>query len=58
MIKKYVYGHPFSTEATVEEFVACHEELPYFETEGEGSFVLKLAEKKSKTHIGSLSRGD
>lgn len=57
MIKKYVYGHPFSTEATVEEFAACDEELSYFEMDGEGSFVLKLAENDIIYGLGEQIRG-
>ena len=57
MIKKYVYGHPFPTEATVEIIDTCKEALPYFETDGQGTFHMKLADNDIVYGLGEQIRG-
>ena len=44
MIQKYVYGHPFPTDAVVKEIETAKEPLPFFETDNQGSFTYTLAE--------------
>ena len=38
MIKKFVFGHPFSTCAVVKDIEKSEGKLPYFTTDGNGNF--------------------
>ncbi len=57
MIKKYVFGKPFPTQATIKEIEACTDKLPYFETNGEGVFTLPLRENDIVYGLGEQVRG-
>ena len=57
MIKKYVYGNPFSTEATVEMIEKSEGRIPYFEADGQGNFTLELAENDIVYGLGEQIRG-
>ncbi|MDD6270126.1 MAG: glycoside hydrolase family 31 protein [Oscillospiraceae bacterium] len=57
MIKKYVYGNPFSTEAAVENIIPSEDSIPYFEADGQGNFTLTLAENDIVYGLGEQIRG-
>lgn len=57
MVKKYVFGNPFFTEAVVEAVESSEEKLPYFETDGQGNFSLNLAENDIVYGLGEQIRG-
>lgn len=57
MIQKYVYGHPFPTDAVVKEIETAKEPLPFFETDNQGSFIYTLAEDDIVYGLGEQIRG-
>ena len=57
MIQKYVYGHPFPTDAVVKEIETAKEPLPFFETDTQGSFTYTLAEDDIVYGLGEQIRG-
>lgn len=57
MIKKYVYGEPFPTEAVVKDISASADTLPYFETSGKGGFFYRLSEDDIVYGLGEQIRG-
>ena len=57
MIQKYVYGHPFPTDAVVKEIETAKEPLPFFETDNQGSFTDTLAEDDIVYGLGEQIRG-
>ena len=57
MIQKYVYGHPFSTDAVVQEIENTKGPLPFFETDNQGSFIYTLAEDDIVYGLGEQIRG-
>lgn len=57
MIQKYVYGHPFPTDAVVKEIETAKEPLPFFETGNQGSFTYTLAEDDIVYGLGEQIRG-
>ena len=57
MIQKYVYGHPFPTDAVVKEIETAKEPLPFFETDNQGSFTYTLAEDDIVYGLGEQIRG-
>ena len=56
MIQKYVYGHPFPTDAVVKEIETAKEPLPFFETDNQGSFTYTLAEDDIVYGLGEQIR--
>lgn len=57
MIKKYVYGEPFPTEAAVQETAAESGAIPYFETDGSGRFVYHFSDDDIVYGLGEQVRG-
>lgn len=57
MIKKYSYGTPFPTEAVVLELESSKEPLPFFETDGAGTFTYSLSEEDIVYGLGEQIRG-
>ena len=57
MIKKYVFGEPFPTEAVVNDITAEKGTLPYFETDGKGGFAYRLSEEDIVYGLGEQIRG-
>lgn len=57
MIQKYVYRHPFPTDAVVKEIETAKEPLPFFETDNQGSFTYTLAEDDIVYGLGEQIRG-
>ena len=57
MIKKYIYGKPFPTEAVVKDISASEDTLPYFETDGKGGFFCRLSEDDIVYGLGEQIRG-
>lgn len=57
MIQKYVYGHPFPTDAVVKEIETAKEPLPFFETDNQGSFTYTLVEDDIVYGLGEQIRG-
>ena len=57
MIKKYVFGTPFPTEAVTKEIDVCNERLSYFETDEKGNFVTVLSESDIVYGMGEQIRG-
>ena len=57
MIQKYVYGHPFPTDAVVKEIETAKEPLPFFETDNQCSFTYTLAEDDIVYGLGEQIRG-
>jgi alpha-glucosidase len=57
MIKKYVYGNPFPTEAVVVEQEVSDGKIPFFETDGKGVFTRTLGEKDVVYGLGEQVRG-
>ena len=57
MIKKYVYGHPFPTEAAVKKIESSEDMLPFFETDNSGTFIYELSEDDIVYGLGEQIRG-
>lgn len=57
MIKKYVFGNPFPTDAVVKNVEKSCDKLPYFETDGNGSFTYRLGENDIVYGLGEQVRG-
>ncbi len=57
MIKKYIYGNPFNTEAVIEDIEASKDELQFFDLDSEGSFFYSLKEKDIVYGLGEQVRG-
>ncbi len=57
MIKKYIYGNPFPTEAVVKEIKVSEDKMPFFETDGRGRFTFNLAEHDIVYGLGEQIRG-
>lgn len=57
MIKKYVYGNPFPTDAVVKDIEKSEDKLPFFETDGHGKFTYNLAENDIVYGLGEQIRG-
>lgn len=57
MIKKYVYGEPFPTEAVVKDISVSSDTLPYFESDGKGEFICHLSEDDIVYGLGEQIRG-
>lgn len=57
MIKKYIYGNPFSTDAVVKDIGKSEDKLPFFETDGHGKFTYNLAENDIVYGLGEQIRG-
>lgn len=57
MIKKYVFGEPFPTEAVVKDMTAESGKLPYFERDNEGGFVYHFSEDDIVYGLGEQIRG-
>jgi alpha-glucosidase len=57
MIKKYIYGNPFNTEAVIEDIEASKDELQIFDLDSEGSFFYSLKEKDIVYGLGEQVRG-
>lgn len=68
MIKKYVYGTPFPTDAVVLDVQPSTDALPFFETDQQGTFTYSLSENDivyvwanrfvaSTREAGSMSAG-
>lgn len=57
MIRKYVYGNPFPTEACVMDIPACTDSLPYFEEQESGAFAYSLKEDDIVYGLGEQIRG-
>ncbi|MBR6671155.1 MAG: alpha-glucosidase [Ruminococcus sp.] len=57
MIKKYVFGTPFPTEAITKEIDVCNERLTYFETDEKGNFITILSESDIVYGMGEQIRG-
>lgn len=57
MIKKYVYGEPFPTEAVINDVPAASDKLPYFETDNDGIFTYHFAESDIVYGLGEQIRG-
>lgn len=57
MIKKYVYGNPFPTDAVVKDIEKAEDKLPFFETDGRGGFIYNLAEDDIVYGLGEQIRG-
>jgi alpha-glucosidase len=57
MIKKYVYGNPFPTDAVINDVENSTGKIPYFETEGKGSFTYDFSEDDIVYGLGEQLRG-
>ena len=57
MIKKYVYGNPFPTDAVVESIEKSEDKLPFFELNSNGEFVYHLLEDDIVYGLGEQVRG-
>lgn len=57
MIRKYVFGKPFETEAVIEKVMPSKGELPYFTHIKEGEFTLDLLENDIVYGLGEQIRG-
>ena len=57
MIRKYTFGHPFSTEAVVKTIEAEHAQLPYFSIRTEGT-ALSAALNVEQSVLNSLKKGE
>ena len=42
MIRKYVYGNPFPTEAVVKDIKKSEDKLPFFEIDNQGRINLSM----------------
>ena len=57
MIRKYVYGAPFPTEAVVKDIEASTDEPPFFDTDDNGSFKYTFSENDIVYGLGEQIRG-
>lgn len=57
MIKKYVYGAPFPTDAVVLDVQPSTDALPFFETDQQGTFTYSLSENDIVYGLGEQIRG-
>ncbi len=57
MIKKYVYGTPFPTEAVVRSIDVSSGKLPFFKTDDSGVFSYELSEDDIVYGLGEQIRG-
>ncbi|MGN0607040.1 MAG: TIM-barrel domain-containing protein [Oscillospiraceae bacterium] len=57
MIKKYIFGNPFPTNATVKEIEKSDEKLPFFDTDGDGKFTYILDDDDIVYGLGEQIRG-
>ncbi len=57
MIKKYVYGTPFPTEAVVRSIDVSSDKLPFFKTDDSGVFSYELSEDDIVYGLGEQIRG-
>ena len=57
MIKKYVYGNSFPTDAVVESIEKSEDKLPFFEVNGNGEYVYHLLEDDIVYGLGEQVRG-
>lgn len=57
MIKKYVYGNPFPTDAVVKDIEKAEDKLPFFEIDGYSGFTYNLAENDIVYGLGEQIRG-
>ena len=57
MIKKYIYGNPFPTEAVVEDIAVAEGKIQFFDTTTEGVFGYNLAEEDMVFGLGEQIRG-
>ena len=57
MIKKYVYGTPFPTDAVVLDVQPSADALPFFETDQQGTFTYSLSENDIVYGLGEQIRG-
>ncbi len=57
MIKKFVFGHPFSTCAVVKDIEKSEGKLPYFTTDGNGNFEYSFSENDIVYGLGEQARG-
>ncbi|MGN1100987.1 MAG: TIM-barrel domain-containing protein, partial [Huintestinicola sp.] len=57
MIKKYVYGTPFPTDAAVISIDASEDKLPFFETDNKGEFTYTLSDDDIVYGLGEQIRG-
>ena len=56
MIKKYVYGDPFFTDAVVKDIEKSEDKLPYFDVK-DGVFTYALSEDDIVYGLGEQIRG-
>ena len=57
MIRKYIIGNPFNTEAVVAKIDACDGSVLYFETVAPGEYSLTLADNDIVYGLGEQIRG-
>ena len=57
MIKKYVFGTPFPTNAVVTEMETAKDKLPFLETDNQGTFTYALSENDIVYGLGEQIRG-
>ena len=57
MIKKYIYGNPFPTDAVVKDIAKSEDKLPFFETDNNGTFTFSLSEDDIVYGLGEQIRG-
>lgn len=57
MIRKYIYGTPFPTEAVVKYIEALTDKLPFFEIDENGAFYYNLSESDIVYGLGEQIRG-
>ena len=57
MIRKYVYGTPFPTEAVIKDIEASTDKLPFFETDDNSSFGYSFSENDIVYGLGEQIRG-
>ena len=57
MIKKYIYGTPFPTDAVVLDVQPSTDALPFFETDQQGTFTYSLSENDIVYGLGEQIRG-
>ncbi|MBE6857557.1 MAG: alpha-glucosidase [Ruminococcus sp.] len=57
MIKKYVFGNPFPTDAVIAHVDVCNDPLPFFEINGDGDFFTCLSDNEIVYGLGEQIRG-
>lgn len=57
MIKKYIFGNPIFTNATVKDIERSDGGIPYFKYDDKGEFTLKLADEDIVYGLGEQIRG-